>query len=300
MPTDPNPEAPGNTHYMMDLLEEELEGPVKPYAKLAHNHEELDAILKIRWPNPCYRVAVVHALEGGHVLGGSLDPLAGFARRGVALITISHVFNKGISSAPNCLPYFPDNNSREPNQGLSEFGEEVITKMEELGIIVDVTHTTSKSLKDVLCKAKRPLLATHVSVRTLGDHPYSLLDEHIQAIASKGGVVGIPIYPYMLSNYASADTAVKHGTLQEVVRTIRYLYKICGYNHKHIGIGSDFAGYVLQIKEMACLGEIDKLRRALLKEFDNDVCIVEDIMANNVLEFFRTNWRSGLDQQEAQ
>ena len=293
MPTDPNPEAPANTIRMMDLLEQELSGPAAPYARLVRNHKELDDLLQVREGNKDFRVAVLHTLEGGHALGGSLKPLKVFARRGMALITITHFFNKGIATSPNSLPFFPDANSRWPNQGLSEFGREVIKEMEKLGIIVDVTHATSTAIEDVLRAANKPLVSTHSSVRTLGDHPYSLFDEHIQEIARRGGIIGIIPYPHALSNYSGEHAAKEFGSLRDVVRTIRYVTKICG-THKRVGIGSDFAGYITGPKEMVYLGEIDKLRKLLLIEFDNDETIVEDIMANNVIEFLLKNWRSGI------
>ncbi len=295
MPTDPNPEAPMHALYMMDLLEQELAGPAAPFAKLARNHIELAALLQKRQARDAdYRVAVLHALEGGHTLGGSLKPLDDFARRGVALITITHFFNKGIATSPNAYPFFPDGNSPWPHQGLSDFGREVIKRMEELGIIVDATHTTCTALEDILRAASKPFLATHISARTLGDHAYSLFDEHIKAIADRKGMVGIPIYPYMLSNYNSERAAIEHGSLLEVVRTIRYVTKICNHSHKHVGIGSDFAGYLPPLEEMTCLAEIDELRKLLLLEFDNDENVVEDILANNAIAFLQDNWRSGL------
>lgn len=293
MPTDPNPEAPANTARMMDLLEQELAGSAAQYATLVRNYRQLDELLRVRKGDADYRVAVLHTLEGGHALGGSLESLDQFARRGVALITITHFFNKGIATAPNAYPFFPDANSRWPSQGLSEFGREVVKKMEELGIIVDVTHTTSTALAEVLRSAKKPLIATHASVRTLGDHPYSFFDEHIQEIARGGGIIGIALYPYVLSNFSGQHTAKKFGVLQDVVRSVRYVAKICG-THKHIGLGSDFSGYITGPKDMSCLGEIDKLRELLLIEFGNDETVVEDIMANNTIEFFRNNWRSGI------
>jgi len=293
MPTDPNPEAPANTIRMMDLLEQELAGPAAPYAAFARNHMQLDELLRIRHGDARYRVAVLHTLEGGHALGGSLDSLNVFARRGVALITITHFFNKGIATAPNAYPFFPDAGSRWPHQGLSEFGEDVIKRMEELGIIVDVTHTTPTALAKVLRVAEKPLIATHASVTTLGDHPYSFFDEHIQEIAQRGGIIGVILYPYVLSNYSGLHVVKKHGVLRDVVRTVRYVAKICG-THKHIGLGSDFSGYITGPRDMSCLAEIDKLREMLLVEFDNDETVVEDIMVNNSIEFFRKNWRSGV------
>ena len=293
MPTDPNPEAPANAIRMMDLLEQELSGPATPYAKLARNHKQLYDLLQIRRGNKDFRVTVLHTIEGGHALGGSLEPLSLFARRGVALITITHFFNKGIATSPNAFPFFPDANSRSPNQGLSEFGSEVIKEMEKLGIIVDVTHVTSTAMEDILRVARKPLVSTHSSVRTLGDHPLSLFDEHIQEIARRGGIVGIILCPYWLSNYSNVQLTKHRGSLRDVIHTIRYVTKICG-THKHVGIGSDFAGYITGPKEMKCLGDIDKLRKLLLIEFDNDENIVEDIMANNAIEFLLKNWRSGI------
>ncbi len=294
MPTDPNPEAPVNTLRMMDMLEQELEGRAAPYARLARNWKDLDRMVNgIPKQSPDYRVAVVHGLEGGHSLGGDLRALDTFAKRGVAIIGLTHFFNKGVASAANTYPYFPDAGSAPANQGLSEFGRLVMKRMEELGIIVDVTHCTSTAVAGVLETAKKPLIATHSSVRTLGDHPYSLSDEHIQEIARRGGIIGIILYPYVLSNYGNPHLAERHGSLNDVVRTIRYVRKICG-THKCIGIGSDFSGFIAGPKEISRLDEIDRLRRMLLEEFDNDGRMVEDMMAQNVIDFLLQNWRSGL------
>jgi membrane dipeptidase len=296
MPTDPNPEAPDHTIQMMNALEEELAGPAAPYARLARNSGELDRILRIHRWHPDYRVAVVHAIEGGHALGGSLEPLEAFAAKGVAILTVTHFFNKGTASAANAYPFFADGDSGWARAGLSEFGRELIRAMEHLRIIVDVTHASSTAVEQILGCTTRPVIATHSSVKTLADHAYSLFDEHIQAIAGigrnkeDGGFIGVPLYPYMLSNYATVGEAEEHGTLREVVRTIRHIVKMCGGDHRHVGIGSDFAGYIPHFKDLRCLGEIDKLRDLLLREFDRDEGVVEDIMANNAINFLLKNW----------
>jgi membrane dipeptidase len=292
MPTDPNPDASRTALRMMDILEEELQRPeVKQYASLARNANELSALLAKKG-TPDYRVAVVHALEGGHALGGTEETVEQFARRGVALITITHHFTKGIASSPNPLPFFPDAGGKHPHLGLSDLGKRVIKEMVHHGIIIDVTHTTSTALADIFKEWSGTLLATHQSARTLGEHPYSFYDEHIQEIAHRKGVIGVIIDPYFLSNYDGDESAKKHGSLDDVVRTIRYIYKICG-THKSIGIGSDFSGYIIAPNDMDCLGQIDRLREKLLTEFDGNQDIVEDIMANNTINFLQTNWKSG-------
>jgi membrane dipeptidase len=287
MPTDPNPEAPGNTLRMMDFLEEELQKPeARPYAKLARSPEELKKTLDVRRGEPGFRTAVVHALEGGHALGGSLDALDEFAKRGVAMIGITHFFNKGIGSSPNAYPQFPDANSRWPNLGLSEFGKNVVHRMRDLGIVIDVVHGTSATIQDVFREVSGPVVSSHSSARTLAEHPYSLYDEHLKEIAHRNGLVGIIIMPYWLSNFTTEYEAEVNGTLEDVVRTIVYVAKLCGTSC--IGIGSDFSGFITGPREMKCLGQIDKLRKLVRCEFSDDE--TERIMAQNAIDFLLKNW----------
>ncbi|HYQ85918.1 MAG TPA: membrane dipeptidase [Bacteroidota bacterium] len=288
MPTDPDPNAIAHTFRMMRLLEEELEKPeVRNYAVLAKNAQQLNSFIQVPKTGPGFRTVVVHALEGGHALGGNIDSLDEFARRGVALITVTHFFHKGIGSAANAFPYFADDNSKQPYLGLSEFGRAVVKKMEKLGIIIDVTHGTSATIADVLSEVSCPVIATHVSARTLGDHAYSLRDEHLQEIARRGGVIGVVLMPYWLSNFNSEHEALENGSLKDAVRTIRYIVKLCGPDH--VGIASDFEGYIPPPKDMKCLAEIGKLQSYLDDEF-GDPKITDKIMAQNTIDFLVKNW----------
>jgi microsomal dipeptidase-like Zn-dependent dipeptidase len=160
--------------------------------------------------------------------------------------------------------------------------------MERLGIIVDVTHASSAALEDILKASTKPVIATHITSKTLGDHAYSFHDEHIQEIVNRGGIIGIPIYPYMLSNYINVKEAEKYGSLREVVRSIRYLTKISG-SHKSICIGSDFGAYIPPLTDMNCLCQVEMLREQLINEFSDEE-IVENILAKNVIDFIKNNW----------
>jgi len=293
MPTDPNPEAPTSVDLMLNLFEEDLDGPLAPYVRLARNYQDLEAQLKVRPPSADFRVSAIHCLEGGHALGGSLDPIPEFARRGVAWMTITHFLYKGIASAGNALPFFPDDSNPIPDRGLSDFGVDVVRQLEAHGILVDITHCTMTAVADVLDVAERPLMATHASSATLAHRPYGLIDDHIVEIVRRGGIVGVILYPYITNNYSHIGVARKRATLADAVRTVRYIAKITG-THKHIGIGSDFSGYIEGPKDMSRLSEIGKLRDLLLQEFDNDVRVVEDILVNNATGFLLKNWRSGL------
>jgi microsomal dipeptidase-like Zn-dependent dipeptidase len=287
MPTDPSSSAPGNTVRMMNLLEEDLCNPAnQPYARIVHNAKELENATRIRPPDPSFKTAVVHCIEGGHALGGDISRLDDLARRGLAMVTVTHFFHKGIGSAGNSFPFFPDASSLYSNVGLSDLGKALVRRLAELGLIIDVSHGTRATIEDILREVACPLVASHASALTLGDHPYSLQDEHISQIAKNGGIIGVILMPYWLSNYSTEAQAVEHGSLNDVLRSIVYIAKIAGVDR--VGIGSDFAGYIPGPKDMTCLAQIDRLRRMLLQEFSG--AETDRLMAENVIDFFIKNW----------
>jgi microsomal dipeptidase-like Zn-dependent dipeptidase len=306
MPTDPSTEAPRNLIRMMDALEEHLERPeVARFARLARNPTELGALVSVPKQSPEYRIAVVHTVEGAHALGGSAAPLAELARRGVFAISVTHFFDKGLVSAANAIPYFPDAGSAPALTGLTERGREVIQEMERLGMVVDVTHATREGLDHILKYAKGPLIASHSGARTLGHHPYNLVDEHIQEIARRGGLIGIVLYPYILSNFTQVSDAEANGSLLEVARTVDFVRRLLSGTsgldrdpHTYIALGTDFGGYIPRIKGMKDLSEVELLRDAIAERLGRDPSLaghdlepmLDAIMAENVIAFLKDNW----------
>lgn len=288
MPTDPNPAAPGNTVRMMDLLEEDLQRPGnRDCAVIVRNVAELrKAVEDVSRTSPEFRTAIVHAVEGGHALGGDPKALDELARRGVAMVTVPHFFHKALGSAGNAFPFFPDAGAKYPNVGLSELGKEVVRRLKKMGLIIDVTHGTVAMVEAILHEVTGPFIASHASVLALGDHAYSLYDEHIQQIASQGGIIGVILMPYWLSNYSTESLALRYGDLKDVVRTIVYLAKMAGTDK--VAIGSDFSGYIPGPRDMTCLSEIGKLRKLLVGEFGEEV--TNNIVAENGIKFFLDNW----------
>jgi membrane dipeptidase len=291
MPTDPDPEAPNHTIAMLDRFERQIAGKYQQYAEMATSPARLRELTRPdrKKTDADWKVPVIHTIEGGHALGGDIEAIGTFAKRGVAMIGLTHFFNKGIASAANSYPFFPDAGAAWPKRGLSGYGRVVIEEIERHGIIVDVIHATSTALEEIFAATTRPMVASHSSVRTLGDHPYSLVDEHIEEIARRQGLIGVILDPYLLSNYATARGAEKHGNLRDVVRTIRHIVKLVG--HEHVGIGSDFGGFIGPPNDMNRTSQIGRLRSMLLTEF-GDQKTVDDILANNVINFIRSNWQS--------
>lgn len=292
MPNDPNPDAPRQTIRLLDDLESEIYDRQGRYARIVRSKDELMDCTSVRPPDGDYRIAVVHCIEGAHALGYDTSVIPQLAARGVAMVGVTHFFTKGLASSANSIPFFPDAGGSDPNVGLMPKGIEVVKALQANGILVDIAHATATTVQDILDNTVGPIIASHVSSAALGYHPYSLRDEHALKIRDRCGIIGVILMPYWLNNYASMDLAAHQGGLRDVVRTVRYLYKLCG-THKCIGIGSDFAGYITGPRDMKHLHDIARLAVLLREEFadeENPDQIVEDIMAGNVLRCFRENW----------
>jgi membrane dipeptidase len=212
--------------------------------------------------------AVFTGIENGYAIGKDLSLISTFYLRGSRYITLCHSKNNDIcDSSTDTVEY----------NGLSAFGKEVVVEMNHVGIMIDVSHMSDKSLKDVLFVSKTPVIASHSCSRALCDNPRNLTDELLRAIAKKGGVVQMCI----LSDYVktplpnpSRDSArasvrkryndfdglsddemkaarkewnsindkfpQKLATVSDVIDHIDHIVKVAGINH--VGIGTDFDG----------------------------------------------------------
>jgi membrane dipeptidase len=113
--------------------------------------------------------------------------------------------------------------------GLSDFGEDIVKKMNETGIIVDVPHSSRQTVLDACKISNKPVLSSHTMCRSLYDHPRGRTDEEIKAIADTNGLVGIVAYSAFLSEGI--------GTLNNLLNHIDHVVKLVGVNH--VGIGTD-------------------------------------------------------------
>lgn len=128
--------------------------------------------------------AIYIGMENGFPIGTELSRVKEFYDRGVRYITLCHSSNNDIcdSSTDPKGPEFG---------GVSEFGEQVIKKMNELGMLVDVSHISDESFYDVLRLSKTPVIASHSSVRAIAHHKRNMSDEMLKALAKNGGVIQI-------------------------------------------------------------------------------------------------------------
>jgi membrane dipeptidase len=115
--------------------------------------------------------------------------------------------------------------------GLSYFGVDMVHRMNELGMLVDVSHTGYQSTLDAIDVSKGPIVFSHANCKAVCDHPRNKTDDQIKALAAKGGVMGLTCFNWFVSNKPIS-------TLDDLLDHYDYMMKLVGVDH--IGIGSDF------------------------------------------------------------
>jgi membrane dipeptidase len=146
------------------------------------------------------RIAAFLAIENGVAIANDLDNLRHFYDRGVRYMTLTHTAsNDWCISSADSTPAF---------DGLTDFGRDVVRKMNELGMIVDVSHAHPSAVAEVLKVTTDPIIASHSCVYELCPHDRNLTDDQIRAIAQNGGVIGINFYTgYLSKEFNDLDKA---------------------------------------------------------------------------------------------
>jgi membrane dipeptidase len=157
-------------------------------------------------------VAALFGVEGGHAIENSLEKLDSLYQLGVRYLTLT--WNNGNDWAGA---------SMDPRRkgGLSPFGHEVVRRMNQLGMLVDVSHVSDSTFWDVLATTTRPVIASHSACRALAHHPRNLTDDQLRAVARNGGVVGINFYPVFLDDRFARQYAALRRRLAPQLASIR-------------------------------------------------------------------------------
>ena len=145
---------------------------------------------EIRAAHRAGKIAVLIGIEGGQMINSDLAVLAKFAAMGARYMTLTHSGNVEWADSSGDAPV---------HHGLTAFGKKVIHEMNRLGLLVDISHTSDKTFRDVLAVSQAPVFASHSSCRALCDAPRNLSDEMIRALAAKGGVIQINYHVGFLS-----------------------------------------------------------------------------------------------------
>ena len=218
---------------MIDLLHEELQKN-SDLIVFARSYDEMMENMKNQ------KMSAFLTLEEGAITKGSLPYLRNLYRLGARMATLTWNYENMLASPnTNYTKYkHPDVTVPFTEWGLTDVGFEIISEMEYLGMIIDVSHLSDAGFWDVLNNTQRPFVASHSNARNISSHVRNLTDDMIRAISNRGGIIGINFYPDFLSSPCSNHKNV--GTLSEIVQHIKYIENIAGIDC--IALGSDFDG----------------------------------------------------------
>ena len=220
------------------------------------------------------------------MINNSLPVLRMYAALGVRYLTLTHSIGTD----------WADSSGDQPrHNGLTEFGRNVIRELNQLGVLVDISHVSDKTFWDALEVSKAPLVASHSSCRALCPHPRNMSDEMIKALAGKGGVIQINYHIEFLdgrtTDYFRKAEPLLRGLLEKeggredfdnarkrvaeqigpepkiswerIIDHIDHAVKLVGADH--VGLGSDFDGAVMP-EGMADATGLPKITEALLRK----------------------------------
>lgn len=161
-------------------------------------------------------------IEGAQVLEGNLANVQELFNAGFRMMAPTHFFDTEVGGSAHGVE----------KGGLTELGKQVIQKMEQLGMIVDLAHASPKTIDDVLELATRPIFVSHTGAKGTCDSNRNLSDKHIKGIAQNGGLIGIAFFP----------GATCGDDVDSIVEAMRYTVDLVGV--EHVALGSDFDGAV--------------------------------------------------------
>ena len=197
---------------------EAIVGKNGDYLALARTPDEL-------WQNKLSgRKSIMLGIENGKALEGNIRNVRHFAQRGIVYITLCHNGDNDLCDSAK---------GNQTHGGVSAFGEKVIRKMNELGLMVDLSHAHEKSFYDALDISRTPIVCSHSSARALCDHPRNLTDEQMRALARRGGVCQITLYPGFLRTDGKAS-------ILDAMEHLEHAIEVMGVDH--VGLGTDFDG----------------------------------------------------------
>ncbi len=254
-------ERPGGTHQrahdMIDALLRQVE----------RHPERLSLALTaydVRRNAAAGRISMLLGLEGGHAIDADLAKLRGFFDRGVRYMTLTWSNSNGWADASG---------DQALHGGLTDFGRDVVREMNRLGMVVDVSHVSDETFRDVMEVARAPVIASHSSARALTDTPRNMTDDMIAAVGKNGGVVmvnfgGLFIDPRKSNRWRLLTDFITHfgpspTTSAMLVDHIDHIIAVAGIDH--VGLGSDFDGTLLLPHDLPDVSGFPEITRHLFE-----------------------------------
>ena len=280
-----------------------------------------DSVAGIRQAKKDGKIAALIGIEGGHAIENSLGALSSYYRLGVRYMTLTHTNTNDWADSSGSF-FGPDLFDPKPysvHDGLTEHGREVVLEMNRLGMMVDVSHVSDKTMADAIAVSKAPVFASHSSCRAISNLPRNVTDAQIKAIAAGGGVVMVNVSSLFLDQksvdgYVAAKTALqpkiaaaraefkddpkkRDEEIAKLMATIHYpdadwslavdhierVMKLGG--PKAVGLGTDFDGITDPPVGLEDVSKLPKLTEELLRRGHSDE-EVRGVLGENFLAFW--------------
>jgi membrane dipeptidase len=304
-----NPYAYANRE--MDSLDAVVARNPDKIVKVADYRELVKAVKQ-------HKIAAMFGVEGGHMIEDDLNKLEALYKRGARYLTLTH------NIAPSWATSAADEttNSNLPHKGLTDFGKQVVQRMNQLGMIIDVSHAGEQTFWDIIKNTTKPIMASHSCVYNLAPHRRNLKDDQIKAIAKNGGVIQLNFNPgfidssfggkeiaflkkhsseydslmkagvgdfysmdYLYQKYTE-ETNVMRPPLSKLIDHIDYIAKLAGVDY--IGLGSDFDGINITPQQLDDVTSYPLITKALVEKGYSKKDITK-ILGGNFLRVLKAN-----------
>src|SRR5579863_5149755 len=266
------------------------------------------------------KLAALMGIEGGHSIENSIRLLRDYYRLGVRYMTLSWSNTNEWADSSGDI----DDPKIQHHNGLTDFGKQVVSEMNRLGMIVDISHVADKTFWDAIAVTKAPVIASHSSARALSSAPRNMTDDMLRAVAKNGGVVDVNFYSGFLDqNYWNAVQAqqkeqeaatrayleklkadgkqITYADEDRITREwmakiprppftvlidhIDHIVKVAGVDH--VGLGSDFDGVSGATPQgMDSAADLPKITQALLDR-GYSAEDIRKILGGNVMRVFK-------------
>ena len=203
----------------------------KTVSSIAYWEKELlqhpDFLIKIRSLDDIYqakkdkKLGIIFGFQDTTMFGNNLDLIDTFYNLGVRIVQLTYNLRNLVGDG--CL--LPDAG------GLTKLGKDIVEKLNDTGILIDLSHCSTKTTHDGIVNSKKPVAITHSGCKSVYNHPRSKRDEELKMMAKSGGVVGIYMMPFL--------NAKGQPTSDHLLAHIEHAINVCGEDH--VGIGSDLS-----------------------------------------------------------
>lgn len=282
---------------------------------LTRNYAELKQALKQ------HKLAAMFGVEGGHMIESDLKKLDHIFERGARYMTLT--WNNSNPWATSAMDETLKKDSlSKAHKGLTDFGKEVVKHMNQLGIMVDLSHVGEQTFWDAIHTTTKPVIVSHSNAYSICPAFRNLKDEQIIAVAKNGGVIDLNFYSgfidssfknkeaqFIVNHSKELEALIKTGMVKEYALSVLtdkyadevqasrpplsallahldYIVKLAGVDH--VGIGSDFDGITSSPKELDDITNYDLITKALIEKGYSKKDI-NKILGGNILRVLKAN-----------